>query len=70
MILCAQSGVMADIPPGQVFMGSPATPAKQQMQYVAATHRLPDMRKQLKRLEKAIEGQAKAADSKSDKNAA
>lgn len=55
-VLGAKAGVMADIPPDQVYVGIPATPAKQQMTIIAATHRLPEMRKQIKRLEKQIAG--------------
>lgn len=55
VVLGAKSGVMADIAPGSVFVGVPATPAKQQMTIIAATHRLPDMRKKMKQMEKELQ---------------
>lgn len=54
-ILGAKAGVMADIPEGQVYVGIPATPAKQQMTIIAATHRLPEMRKKIKQLERELQ---------------
>jgi UDP-3-O-[3-hydroxymyristoyl] glucosamine N-acyltransferase len=54
-VLGAKAGVMADIPEGQVYVGIPATPAKQQMTIIAATHRLPEMRKRIKQLEKELQ---------------
>ena len=58
VILGAKAGVMADIPDDQVFVGIPATPAKQQMTIIAATHRLPEMRKRLSRLERQMQKDA------------
>lgn len=53
-ILGAKAGVMADIPSEKVYVGIPATPAKQQMTIIAATHRLPEMRKKISWLEKEM----------------
>ena len=61
-ILGAKAGVMADIPEGQVYLGAPATPAKQQMSIVAATHRLPEMRRKIKQLERQLEKLQENAD--------
>jgi UDP-3-O-[3-hydroxymyristoyl] glucosamine N-acyltransferase len=46
----AQSGVMTDIPDQAVYVGSPARPEREHMQMLAATLRLPEMRKEFKRL--------------------
>ena len=53
-ILGAKAGVMADIPAEKVYVGIPATPAKQQMTIIAATHRLPEMRKKINSLEREL----------------
>lgn len=55
VILGAQAGVMADISEKQVFVGSPATPAKQQLLIQATKNRLPEMRKKVIQLEKKLE---------------
>lgn len=64
-ILGAKAGVMADIPAEKVYVGIPATPAKQQMTIIASTHRLPEMRKKINQLEKDIQ-QLRQDDSESD----
>jgi UDP-3-O-[3-hydroxymyristoyl] glucosamine N-acyltransferase len=55
----AQAGVMNDLAAGEVVVGSPALPVKQTMQQVAAVARLPDMRKQLRTLQREVERLAK-----------
>jgi len=52
--LGAKAGVMSDIPADSVFVGIPATPAREQMVKQAAFAKLPEMRKQLKTLERAV----------------
>lgn len=54
-ILCAQSGVMHDLPGHQTYLGSPAVPAREKLQVFAAEARLPEMRREFRRLEKRIE---------------
>lgn len=54
-IICAQAGVMNDVPPGVTLVGSPAIPEREQMLVWAASYKLPEMRKELKRLQKMIE---------------
>lgn len=54
VIVSAQSGVMHDIAGGQRILGSPAIPLKQQMAILACQAKLPEMRKKLSALEKAI----------------
>jgi UDP-3-O-[3-hydroxymyristoyl] glucosamine N-acyltransferase len=52
--LGAQCGVMNDIPPGQRVVGSPAIEEREQYRVVAATFKLPEMRKKLIELERKI----------------
>lgn len=52
--LGAKAGVMNDIPADSVYVGIPATPAREQMVKQAAFAKLPEMRKQLKALERAV----------------
>lgn len=54
-IIGAQAGVMQDIDAGQVMLGSPAMPHKQTMQQIAALARLPEMRRQLRDLQRQLE---------------
>lgn len=51
----AKSGLLQDVEPGQHIQGIPARPARQSMQIMAVTGKLPEMRKELKRLQKKIE---------------
>ena len=50
----AQGGVMQDVPEGQVMFGSPATPSKQKMQEVAIAARLPEMRREMRAMQKQL----------------
>ncbi len=54
-MLGAMSGVMNDVPGGEYWVGVPATPAREQMYKQGALTKLPEMRKQLKRLERTVE---------------
>ena len=54
-ILGAKAGIMADIPPGEFVMGSPSLPQREYLRVHAASRKLPDMAKQLRRLEKQVE---------------
>jgi UDP-3-O-[3-hydroxymyristoyl] glucosamine N-acyltransferase len=51
----AKSGLMHDAEPKQKLFGIPARPAREEMQLVASRAKLPEMRRTLKRLEKAIQ---------------
>ncbi|MEM6978163.1 MAG: UDP-3-O-(3-hydroxymyristoyl)glucosamine N-acyltransferase [Planctomycetota bacterium] len=53
-IVAAQAGVMDDLPGDQVYLGSPAMGQREQMQVFAVQRRLPEMRRQLRKLEKQI----------------
>ena len=47
------------MPPGQTWVGYPATPEREQMVKQAAWAKLPEMRKQFKTLQKEVERLAK-----------
>ncbi len=54
-VLGAMAGVISDIPPHSQYVGIPATPAREQVIKQVALGKLPEMRKQLKQLEKTVE---------------
>lgn len=54
-IVGAQSGVMDDCPGEQVYLGSPATPQREQMQIMAVERRLPEMRREFKQLRRELD---------------
>jgi UDP-3-O-[3-hydroxymyristoyl] glucosamine N-acyltransferase len=54
-IVAAQAGVMDDLPGKQVYLGSPATTQREQMQIFAVQRRLPEMRKAIQRLTKEMD---------------
>lgn len=55
VMVAAKSGVMNDIPAGEVWSGSPALPSKRYMQRVAASNRLPELRDEVRKLERESE---------------
>ena len=55
VILGAKSGIMRDVPDDMTMLGAPATPEREQMTKQAAFARLPEMRKQLRRLQKTVD---------------
>lgn len=55
VMLAAQTGVHRDLPAGGTYMGSPMMPIRDQMRIVATVAKLPDMRKQLRNLEKTVD---------------
>lgn len=56
-VLGAKAGLMNDVPDGGVFIGVPATPERDQWRMWGHVRQLPEMRRQLKRLEQQL-GQA------------
>ena len=54
-ILGAKSGIMADIPAGEFVMGSPSLPQREYMRVQAVSRKLPEMARQVRRLEKRVE---------------
>jgi len=67
-MLGAKAGVMHDVPEGARVVGIPATPEREQMVKQAVLSRLPEMRQQLKKLQRTVDQlveasrQAEAAD--------
>ncbi|OYP28507.1 UDP-3-O-(3-hydroxymyristoyl)glucosamine N-acyltransferase [Rhodopirellula sp. MGV] len=53
-IVGAKAGVMDDCEGGQVYLGAPAMPQRDQMQIFALQRKLPDMRRELKSLKKQL----------------
>lgn len=54
VIVAAQAGVMDDLESG-VYLGSPARPQREQMQIYAVQRRLPELRRDVKNLQKQID---------------
>lgn len=54
-IVGAQSGVMCDLQGGAHYLGSPAMAERDQMHVYAAQARLPEMRKQMKALQRTVD---------------
>ena len=54
-IVGAQAGVMDDLAGGEVYLGSPATTHREQMQIMAVERRLPEIRKALKALTRDVQ---------------
>ncbi|HAW31278.1 UDP-3-O-(3-hydroxymyristoyl)glucosamine N-acyltransferase [Gimesia maris] len=52
--LGARAGVHRDIPPGEVHIGTPAAPEKEQRKIVMSIRKVPEMRKQIRELENQI----------------
>ncbi len=67
-VLGAMAGVICDIPDGECYAGIPATPLREQSFKLAALARLPEMRKQLKRLQRLIEQNENKKSSKEENN--
>ena len=55
VIVGAQAGVMEDLAGGQVYLGSPCTVQREQLQIMASQRRLPELRRELKRLQRTVE---------------
>lgn len=66
-VLGAMAGVISDIPDGECYAGIPATPLREQSFKLAALARLPEMRKQLKRLQRIIDQNENKKPSEGDK---
>jgi UDP-3-O-[3-hydroxymyristoyl] glucosamine N-acyltransferase len=54
-IVGAQAGVMDDCPGNEVYLGSPATTQREQMQIMAVQRRLPEMRREVKNLRRDLQ---------------
>lgn len=71
-VVGAQAGVMDDCAGGEVYLGSPATPQREQMQIMAVERRLPEMRREVKKLRREIDALKAQVqnDSRNDQRAA
>ena len=65
-ILGAKAGIMRDVPDDTTVIGIPATPERDQMAKQAAFAKLPEMRRQLRKLARQIEALTSQVDSRSD----
>lgn len=54
-VLGAKAGIMRDVPDDTTVLGIPATPERDQMAKQAAFARLPEMRKQLRKLQRVVD---------------
>ncbi len=54
-IVGAQAGVMENLAGHQTYLGSPATPHRDQMQILAVQRKLPDMRREIRSLRRDLE---------------
>lgn len=61
-IIGAQAGVMDDCAGNEVYLGSPATTQRDQMQIMAVERRLPEMRRELKQLRRDFDRFCNQAD--------
>jgi UDP-3-O-[3-hydroxymyristoyl] glucosamine N-acyltransferase len=61
-VLGAKAGVHKDVPEGQRYVGIPAIPEADCLRAVMATHKLPEMRHQFKKLERQVAELAALAD--------
>jgi UDP-3-O-[3-hydroxymyristoyl] glucosamine N-acyltransferase len=53
-VLGAQAGVTKDVPPGQVWVGAPARPDRETKRIVMTLEKLPDMRRDLRRIKQQL----------------
>ncbi len=60
--LGAKAGVKDDLPGGRVYLGAPAIPEREQMHVMAAFGRLPEMRRQLKSLQRTVESMTRVGE--------
>jgi UDP-3-O-[3-hydroxymyristoyl] glucosamine N-acyltransferase len=61
-VVGAQAGVMDDCAGHQVYLGSPATTQREQMQIMAVERRLPEMRREVKQLRRDVDQLKQQAD--------
>jgi UDP-3-O-[3-hydroxymyristoyl] glucosamine N-acyltransferase len=54
-VLCSKSGISNDVPDGEVVLGQPATPVRQQKVQMAAVSKLPEMRRQFRQLQRDMQ---------------
>ena len=57
-VLAARTGVTSDLPGGQVYLGNPAQPMRQELKTVAHLRRLPKLVEEVKELKRRLDHQA------------
>ncbi|MEX2571405.1 MAG: UDP-3-O-(3-hydroxymyristoyl)glucosamine N-acyltransferase [Gemmatimonadota bacterium] len=62
----AQAGVIGDVPPGETYSGYPARPHRAALRSQASVFKLPQMMERLKRLERAVFGEADRKEPRND----
>jgi UDP-3-O-[3-hydroxymyristoyl] glucosamine N-acyltransferase len=53
-IIGAKAGVTKDVPPGQRMLGAPATPEREQKRILMSLEKLPEMRRELRRIKQHL----------------
>ncbi len=53
-VIGAKAGVTKDVPPGQRTLGAPATPEREQKRILMSLERLPEMRRELRRIKQHL----------------
>ena len=69
-VLCSKAGVPNDVPEGEMVLGSPAAPLRQQKLQMAAIAKLPDMRREFRTLQKKVAQLSQLLDGSSNDQAA
>jgi UDP-3-O-[3-hydroxymyristoyl] glucosamine N-acyltransferase len=54
VVIGAQAGVTKDVPSGQQMLGSPATPVREQKRILVTLEKLPDIRRDLRRIKQHV----------------
>jgi UDP-3-O-[3-hydroxymyristoyl] glucosamine N-acyltransferase len=65
-VLGAMAGVINDVPDGYRMIGIPATPEREQKIKQAVFSKLPEMRRQLKKLQRTVDTLIREATAKDD----
>jgi len=55
VLVGAKSGVMCDLQPGNQYLGAPAVVERDEMRLVAALHKLPELRKEVRELRRQLD---------------
>jgi UDP-3-O-[3-hydroxymyristoyl] glucosamine N-acyltransferase len=54
VLIGAKAGVTKDVPPGERYLGAPATPEREQKRILMSLEKLPDMRRDLRRIKQHL----------------
>ncbi|MEM8946112.1 MAG: UDP-3-O-(3-hydroxymyristoyl)glucosamine N-acyltransferase [Planctomycetota bacterium] len=67
-VLCSKAGVPNNVADGEVVLGQPATPIRQQKLQMAAISKLPEMRKQFKAMQRELAALQAKLDQETDRD--